>query len=81
MRLVLSNSTMLRRMNDFAKLHEDRLLLHKRAGAIQPHVDKSTPDSNQGRTFVIDNLDLDRGKPDKTLDRGKPELRLSLGEC
>ena len=58
MRLVLSNSTMLRRMNDFAKLHEDRLLLHKRAGAIQPHVDKSTPDSNQGQTFVIDNLDL-----------------------
>jgi hypothetical protein len=53
MRLVLSNSTMLRRMNDFAKLHEDRLLLHKRAGAIQPHVDKLHQTPTKGKPLLL----------------------------
>ena len=54
MRLVLSNSTMLRRMNDFAKLHDNKLLLYKGKSVVQAN--QSTP--NPGKTFVIDNLDL-----------------------
>ena len=54
MRLVLSNSTMLRRMNDFAKLHDKKLLLYKGKSVVQAN--QSTP--NPGKTFVIDNLDL-----------------------
>ena len=69
MRLVLSNSTMLRRMNDFAKLHEDKLLLYKRTNAIQPHADKSTPGSSQGRTFVIDNVDLRQNVSDMSEEK------------
>ena len=53
MRLVLSNSTMLRRMNDFAKMHDLMLSAWKNSACEQ-----STTTSSRGNNFVIDNLDL-----------------------
>lgn len=53
MRLVLSNSTMLRRMNAFADMHDLKLSAWKNS----VH-EKAITASSQGHNFVIDNLDL-----------------------
>jgi hypothetical protein len=73
MRLVLSNSTMLRRMNDFAKLHDDKLLIYKGKPVVEPGTNQSTRNDSHGKTFVVDNLDL------RENDGRKPRCGLPLG--
>ena len=53
MRLVLSNSTMLRRMNVFANMHDSKLSAWKNSVHEQ-----SITARDKGHNFVIDNLDL-----------------------
>lgn len=53
MRLVLSNSTMLRRMDDFAMIHDLKLSSWKNTAHVE-----TTTGCSEGQNFVIDNLDL-----------------------